>query len=83
MSIVFTEASYENSLIELFQEMGYAHVYGPDVVRDFKNPLYEDILEDCIRRVNPSAPIAAIDEALEKLRNFDIGDLVDKNYIFT
>ena len=79
MSIVFTEASYENSLIELFQEMGYTHVYGPDVVRDFKSPLYEDILEACIRKVNPGAPIAAIDEALEKLKNFDIGDLVDKN----
>ena len=83
MSIVFTEASYENSLIELFQEMGYTHVYGPDVVRDFKSPLFEDILEDCIRKVNPGAPNAAIDEALEKLRNFDIGDLVDKNYLFT
>lgn len=30
MSISYTEASYENSLIELFCEMGYRHVYGPD-----------------------------------------------------
>ena len=83
MSIVFTEASYENSIIELFQEMGYTHVYGPDVERDFKSPLYDDVLEDCIRRVNPGAPSTAIAEALDKLRNFDIGDLVDKNYTFT
>ena len=83
MSVVFTEASYENSIIELFQEMGYTHAYGPDVERDFKSPLYEDLLEDCIRKVNPGAPNAAIAEALDKLRNFDIGDLVDKNYLFT
>ena len=83
MSIVYTEASYENSIIELFQNMGYTHVYGPDIERDFKSPLYDDILEDCIRKVNPGAPNAAIMEALEKIRNFEIADLVDKNYIFT
>ena len=38
MSVVFTEASYENSIIELFQEMGYTHVYGPDVERDLPMP---------------------------------------------
>ena len=69
--------------IELFQNMGYTHVYGPDIERDFKSPLYDDILEDCIRKVNPGAPNAAIMEALEKIRNFEIADLVDKNYIFT
>ena len=83
MSIVYTEASYENSIIELFQNMGYTHVYGPDIERDFKSPLYDDILEDCIRKVNPGAPNVAIAEALEKIRNFEIADLVDKNYIFT
>lgn len=30
MSISYTEASYENSLIELFCGMGYRHVYAPD-----------------------------------------------------
>ena len=41
MSISYTEASYENSLIELFSEMGYRHVYGPEVERDYYCPLYE------------------------------------------
>lgn len=41
MSISYTEASYENSLIELFCEMGYRHVYGSDVERDYHCPLYE------------------------------------------
>ena len=41
MSISYTEASYENSLIELFCEMGYRHVYGPEVERDYYCPLYE------------------------------------------
>jgi len=36
MSFVFIEASYENSIIELFQNnLGYDYVYGPDIERDF------------------------------------------------
>ena len=43
----FIEADYENSIIELFQNMGYQYVYGPDLTeRDFKSPLYDDVLND-------------------------------------
>ena len=35
MQGVYTEADYENSIIELFnQNLGYTYVYGPDVERD-------------------------------------------------
>lgn len=40
MSGFYTEADYENSIIELFQGMGYRHVYGPDIERNFNSPLY-------------------------------------------
>ena len=36
MGAFFTEADYENSVIELFRNMGYTYVYGPDLERDFK-----------------------------------------------
>lgn len=78
----FVEADYENSLIELFQNMGYRHVYGPDIERDYKSPLYDDVLVDSIHRLNPSLPEAAIDDALYKLRNFENGTLVQKNSVF-
>ena len=29
MSDSYKEADYENTIIELFQNMGYQHVYGP------------------------------------------------------
>ena len=38
MSGFYTEADYENSIIELFQNMGYRHVYAPDLERDFRSP---------------------------------------------
>ena len=31
MSGFYTEANYENSIIELFRDMGYRYVYAPDI----------------------------------------------------
>lgn len=82
MPSLYTEADYENSVIELFENMGYTHVYGPDIERDFTSPLYDEVLEDSIRRLNPDMPEAAIADALYKLRNFENGELVQKNKVF-
>ena len=41
MSDFYTEADYEKSVIELFQNMDYRYVYAPDLERDFRSPLYE------------------------------------------
>ena len=30
MSGFYTESDYENTIIELFENMGWRHVYGPD-----------------------------------------------------
>lgn len=82
MSMTFTEADYENSIIELFQNMGYQYAYGPDVERDFYSPLYNDVLVEYIHRLNPSLPEDAVSDALYKLKNYENGDLVEKNEVF-
>ena len=82
MSDGYSEADYENKIIELFENMGWRHVYGPDIQRDYKDPLYEEELNDAIHRINPEMPERAIHEALFKLKNFDNADLVQKNAIF-
>ena len=78
----FIEEDYEKSLIELFQNMGYQHVYGPDIERDYKNPLYEEVMVDYLVRLNPSLPNVAIEDAVYKLKNFENGTLVQKNTVF-
>lgn len=79
----FTEASYENSIIELFQnDLGYEYVYCPDIERDFYCPLYEDVLLESLYRLNRGLPDDAIQEALYKLKTFENGELVQKNAIF-
>ncbi|MBQ8708477.1 MAG: type I restriction endonuclease subunit R [Succinivibrionaceae bacterium] len=82
MSGFYTESDYENSIIELFQTMGYRHVYGPDIDRNFSNPLYEEILADYLHRLNPSMPDDAISDALFKLKNFENAELTQKNAVF-
>lgn len=82
MSADYNEEAYENALIELFQNMGWEHVYGPNVERDWHSPLYDSVLEDSIRRLNPKAAPAAIDEALLKLRHFENAELKKKNAVF-
>ena len=79
---MYTEASYENSLIELFQGMGYSYAYGPDVVRDYNSPLYEMALEDALYRLNPGLPSEAVSDALYKLHHFENGSLEQKNSVF-
>lgn len=82
MSTTFTEADYENSIIELFQNMGYHHIYGPEVERDFTSPLHNDVLLEYIHRLNPSLPEDAVSDALYKLKNYENGELVQKNEVF-
>lgn len=79
MSGFYTEAAYESTIIELFENMGWRHVYGPDLDRDYRDPLYEEVLDDAIRRINPDMPESAIREAIFKLKNFDNADIVHKN----
>lgn len=79
----YLEENYENSIIELFQnDLGYDYVYGPSVERDFTSPLYEEVLLDSLYRINKSLPKEAIDEAIHKVKNYELGDLVSKNETF-
>lgn len=80
---LYTEADYENSVIELFKnDLGYEYAYGPDIERDFYSPLYEEVLLDSLYRLNRGLPDDAIQDALFKLKNFENGELVQKNAVF-
>lgn len=80
---LYTESDYENSIIELFQNnLGYEYAYGPDIERDFYSPLYEEVLLDSLYRLNKGLPDDAIQDAVFKLKNFENGELVQKNSVF-
>lgn len=81
MPALFTEDTYEQAIIELFENMGYEHIYAPDYERDYTNPLLESVLKDSLVRINSDLPEEAIQEAISKIKNFDTGSLLQKNVI--
>ena len=44
MSNLFTEDTYEQAVIELFEGMGYEHIYAPDYDRDYTSPFLDAVL---------------------------------------
>ena len=82
MPSLFTEDTYEQAIIELFENMGYEHLYAPDLERDYSSPLLDDELRSSLERINRDLPVDAINEAMAKLKNLDSGSLLQKNIIF-
>ena len=79
----YIEANYENAVIEILRDtLKYGYIYGPDVVRDYADVLYEDELLPALRRINSSLPESALSEAIYKLRNFEGGTLLQRNASF-
>lgn len=78
----FTEDMYEQAVIELLENMGYTHIYAPNMDRDYSSPLLDAVLMDSLVKLNKGLPLDAINEAVAKLRNFETGSLIQKNMTF-
>ena len=80
----FTEAHFENAILELMHDkLGYERIYGPDVERDYTEPLHLESVRQSLFDINPSLATEAIDEAIVKIRNIENGSLIQRNEVFT
>ena len=82
----FSEDTYEQALIELFQSLEgtqYRYLYGPDIERDYSNPILDDVLLESLQRINPTLPQSAIDDAIKKLHRIEGSSLYECNFKFT
>ena len=73
------EASYENTLIQLFQDLGYDYECGYDVERDHRNPYYEEDLRDALQRQNPMLSAEVLNEAFRLVTHVNEGTLEQRN----
>ena len=78
---VYNENSYEQSIIELFQNLGYDYYFGPDVKRDYNNPLFKSDMDN-LYSINRSLDREAVEKAVEVIQDFGIGSLEDINNKF-
>ena len=75
----FTEDSYEQTLIDLFQRMGYQYECGYDVERDFREPWYVADLKQALRKQNPKASDEVLTEAYRIVTHVNEGTLEQRN----
>lgn len=78
----FTEDTYEQAIIELFENMGYDHLYAPDIDRDYTSPLLESVIRDSLVKINRGVPVDVIDEIVNRLHSFETGSLIQRNEDF-
>ena len=79
---MFKESNVEEAIIEQLQEMGYEYLYGPDIERDYKEPILKDVFYDSLYKINSGITEDIADEVYRKVRNFRNVDLVEANYEF-
>jgi type I restriction enzyme, R subunit len=85
-----TEDQLEQESLTWLSEVGYSHLYGPDIAPDGDAPERTDHrqvvlagrLRDAIARLNPAVPLAARDDALRKVLNLDVPVLLSANRTF-
>ena len=95
MSNKITENTIEEFAIELLEHLGYQYIYAPDIAPDIENqnsPIenrksYEDVLlterlQNAIRRINPTIPVDAQEEALKEIQRINSPELLANNEAF-
>ena len=83
----FTEDSYEQSIISLFEEMGYKYHYGPELeaetCRDLTDATIPGVLRKVMLDINGAGKAGAVDEAIRQIREQFSLPLVSANVVLT
>ena len=68
--------------MQLLAGLNYNIFHGYDIERDYHNPLYMDEFESSLYFINKDVNPEAVQAAIEKLQNIDIGSLEEMNDTF-
>lgn len=85
-----TEHSIEDFAIKLLEHLGYKYIYAPSIAHDGENPernSYEEILltqrmAEAVRRINPTVPPEAQEEAIKEIQRIHSPELLTNNESF-
>ena len=86
----FTESTVEEAALEVFSELGYTVLHGPDIAPDelfAERASYADVvlikrLKEALTRINPRIPAEALDEAVRKTLRTETPKLEENNRRF-
>lgn len=85
-----TESAIEDFAIQLFEQLGYSYIYAPEIAPDSDTPerghydevILKDRLRSAVRRINPSVPTQALQEALKDVERIHSPELLSNNETF-
>ncbi|WP_276488686.1 type I restriction endonuclease subunit R [Ectopseudomonas mendocina] len=85
-----TEDQLEQETLGWLAEVGYSHLYGPDIAHDGDSPerqnyrqvLLVERLRHAIARLNPSVPLAAREDALKQVVDLGLPIQLSANRLF-
>lgn len=85
-----TEDQLEQEALGWLSDVGYTHLYGPDIAHDGDNPereSYRDVLltmrlRKAIARLNPQVPLAAREDALRQVLELGVPVQLSANRLF-
>lgn len=86
----FTEDKLEEAAIEIFEEMGYEHAYGPDISVDgeypersnYKDCILEGRIKDALFKINRDIPQDGLDDAFRQIITFNSPSIIENNKDF-
>ncbi|MCL5611590.1 MAG: type I restriction endonuclease subunit R, partial [Chloroflexi bacterium] len=86
----FTESTIEETALEWLKDMGYTIVFGNDIAPDepaaerenYGEVILSGRLKDALRRINPSVPAEALEDAFRKVTRPSSPSLVGNNRSF-
>jgi type I restriction enzyme R subunit len=87
---LITEDHLEQQCLEWFQELGYRHVFAPQLApdgaaperRDFRQVILTGRLSSALQRLNPGVPASSIESAVLQLANPNVSGLLASNRNF-
>ncbi len=90
MSNIITESEVEQAALEIFGEMDYSVLNGPDLAPDGTTPERESYLDvvlverlrSAVYSLNPSLPTETKEQAIKKVLRTESPELLDKNELF-
>lgn len=85
-----TEDQLEQEALGWLADLGYAHLYGPDIAfdgpgperKDYREVLLTQRLSNAIDRLNPNTPLPARQDALQQVMNLGIPSQLSANRYF-
>lgn len=79
---MFNEEQVENALIEQLEVLGYQHIYGPDIERDYREVILKDVLFQSLFKINSGMNNEIAEEVYKRIKDFTNVELVQANKEF-